>query len=67
MENFEYHRPAKLADAVKLLKSKKDMLVKFLDGVGKLQALVVHHETDGRTVRAAAKAVIELFLGADGE
>jgi aerobic carbon-monoxide dehydrogenase medium subunit len=24
MDNFEYHRPAKLADAVKLIKAKKD-------------------------------------------
>ena len=39
----------------------------ILHGFGEAQSLVFHDETDGRAVRAAAEAVVELFARADGE
>ncbi len=39
----------------------------FLDGVDEAHALVFHDEADGRTVRAAAEAVVELLGRADRE
>ena len=39
----------------------------FLDGVGKRLAAVFHQEADGRAVRAAAEAVVELLARADRE
>ncbi len=39
----------------------------FLDGVDEAHALVFHDEADGRAVRAAAEAVVELLGRADRE
>ena len=39
----------------------------LLHGLDETHVFVVHQETDGRAVGAAAKAVIELLVGADGE
>ena len=38
-----------------------------LDRLGEIQVLVVHHEAEGVTPGAAAKAVVELFVRADTE
>ncbi len=39
----------------------------FLDGLGKIQVVVVHDEAKGIATGAATKAVIELLVGAHGE
>ena len=40
---------------------------KVLDGVDETHALEFHEEADGRSMGAAAEAVIKLFAGADRE
>lgn len=42
-------------------------LGQFLDSLGEIQVVVVHDEAKGVASRATAKAVIELFVGADAE
>ena len=42
-------------------------LGQILDGLGKVQAVVVHDEAKGIATCAAAEAVIELLVGADAE
>ena len=39
----------------------------FLDGLAEVQSLVLHQEADGGAVGAAAEAVVELLVVADGE
>src|SRR5690606_33437714 len=39
----------------------------LLDGIGKLQPVVLHHKADGIAVGTAAETVIELLLLTDGK
>jgi hypothetical protein len=39
----------------------------FFDSLGEVQIVVVHDEAEGVATRAAAKAVIKLFVRADAE
>nr|BFE93587.1 hypothetical protein GCM10020185_41230 [Pseudomonas brassicacearum subsp. brassicacearum] len=39
----------------------------FFDGLGEVQVVVVHDETEGIAASAAAEAIVELLVGADAE